>query len=140
MQADEWKCVMVIDRELPVGVIANTAGILGITVGKELPEQVGKDVKDASGTQHRGIIEKPVPVLQGNPESLRKLREKFNCSEYADVIMVDFSDVAQGCRTYSEWMDKAATIPEEDLRYLGLSICGPVKQVNRLTGNLPLLR
>ena len=49
MQADEWKCVMVIDRELPVGVIANTAGILGITVGKELPEQVGKDVKDASG-------------------------------------------------------------------------------------------
>ena len=59
MQADEWKCVMVIDKELPVGVIANTAGILGITVGKELPEQVGKDVKDASGTQHRGIIEKP---------------------------------------------------------------------------------
>ena len=54
--------------------------------------------------------------------------------------MVDFSDVAQGCRTYSEWMDKAATIPEEDLRYLGLAICGPVKQVNRLTGNLPLLR
>ena len=33
MQADEWKCVMVIDKELPVGVIANTAGILGITVG-----------------------------------------------------------------------------------------------------------
>ena len=24
MQADEWKCVMVIDKELPVGVIANT--------------------------------------------------------------------------------------------------------------------
>ena len=38
------KCVMVIDPELPTGVIANTTAILGMTLGKRFPEQVGNDV------------------------------------------------------------------------------------------------
>lgn len=140
MQTNEWKCVMVIDKELPVGVIANTAGILGITLGRELPEQVGVDVADASGTLHRGIVETPVPILQGTPDSIRDLRERLYSPDFEDVLAVDFSDAAQSCRTYDEWIRKAAGIPEGDLRYLGLAICGAKKKVNRLTGNLPLLR
>lgn len=30
---------MVIDSELPIGIIANTSAILGITLGKHIPEQ-----------------------------------------------------------------------------------------------------
>ena len=32
MDADSTKCVMIIDERLPVGVIANTAAILGISL------------------------------------------------------------------------------------------------------------
>lgn len=35
------KCVMVIDERLPLGIIANTAAIMGITLGKKMPDVVG---------------------------------------------------------------------------------------------------
>ena len=47
MNLQEEKCVMIIDETLPLGIIANTAAILGITLGKELPEVVGCDVTSA---------------------------------------------------------------------------------------------
>ncbi|MDQ0200724.1 hypothetical protein J2S10_003926 [Neobacillus ginsengisoli] len=33
----ETKCVLVIDENLPLGLIANTAAILGVTLGSMLP-------------------------------------------------------------------------------------------------------
>ncbi|MCD8167844.1 MAG: DUF2000 domain-containing protein, partial [Clostridiales bacterium] len=59
---------------------------------------------------------------------------------YSDLMVVDFSDVAQGCRTYDEFIDKAAKAEEKEFQYLGIGICGSKKLVNKLTGNLPLLR
>lgn len=36
MDLQNEKCVMVIDEQLPLGLIANTAAIMGITLGKEM--------------------------------------------------------------------------------------------------------
>ena len=44
MNLQNEKCVIVVDEELPLGIIANTAVILGITLGKTMPEAVGPDV------------------------------------------------------------------------------------------------
>lgn len=49
MQAQNDKCVMLLDQDLPLGFLANTAGIMGITLGKHIPETVGPDVLDKSG-------------------------------------------------------------------------------------------
>ena len=67
MNWENEKCVMVIDEQLPVGLIANTAAILGITLGRERGEVVGHDVYDAGGNRHLGIIEFPVPILRAAP-------------------------------------------------------------------------
>ena len=66
MDMQNQKCVMVMDEDLPLGVIANTAGIMGITLGKHMPETVGPDVRDKSGREHLGIIEFPVPILKAD--------------------------------------------------------------------------
>lgn len=50
------KCVTVIDENLPLGLVANTAAILGITLGRERGEVVGGDVYDGDGNRHLGII------------------------------------------------------------------------------------
>lgn len=134
------KCVMVLDEELPLGMVANTAAILGITLGKELPEVVGETVLDQSGNAHLGIVEFPVPVLKAGPEHIKALREKLYQPEFQDVTAVDFSDLAQGCKTYGEFQEKMAQTPEQTLQYYGLVLCGTKKQVNKLTGSLPLLR
>lgn len=140
MDLQNEKCVMVIDEMLPLGIIANTAAIMGITLGKEMPEVVGANVFDNSGNSHLGIIEFPVPILKGNADVIKSIREKLYEPDFADLTVVDFSDLAQGCKTYDEFIGKMKTISEVDLNYFGVAICGAKKKVNKLTGNLPLLR
>lgn len=134
------KCVMIIDENLPLGVIANTAAIMGVTLGKNLPEIVGMNVTDQSGGEHLGIIEFPVPILRGTPEIIRRIREKLFSPDFQDLIAVDFSDLAQGCKTYDEFIEKMRLVPECSLQYFGIAICGAKKKVNKLTGSMPLLR
>ena len=72
---------MVIDEPLPMGLIANTAAIRGITLGKQMPEVVGADVTDQTGSAHLGIIAFPVTILRGSAERLKALREKLYMEE-----------------------------------------------------------
>lgn len=134
------KCVIVLDSALPQGLAANTAAILGITLGKTLPEAVGPDVQDGSGNPHPGIIAFPVPILRGDGSVLRALLEKLRTPPFSGLFAADFSGLAQGCKTYGEFQAKMAAAPEESLQYLGLAVCGEKKLVNKLTGSLPLLR
>ncbi len=140
MDAQKEKCVMIIDENLPLGVIANTAAIMGITLGKKMPEAVGADVYDRTGNEHLGIIEFPVPILKGNAESIKAIREKLYAPDFLDLTVVDFSDLAQGCKTYDEFMEKMQEVSEMDLHYLGIAICGAKKKINKLTGSMALLR
>lgn len=140
MDLQNEKCVMVIDENLPLGIIANTAAIMGITMGKQMPEVVGADVTDQTGNSHLGIIEFPVPILKGSPEIIKSIREKLYQPEFQDLSVVDFSDLAQGCKTYEEFIEKMKSVPESSLQYFGLAICGAKKKVNKLTGSMPLLR
>ncbi len=89
---------------------------------------------------HLGIIAFPVPVLRGNAQSIRAIREKLYTAEFSDLTAVDFSDLAQGCKGYDEFIRKMADTPEQALSYLGIAICGSKKKVNQLTGSMPLLR
>lgn len=140
MDAQNEKCVMVIDEGLPLGVIANTAAIMGITLGKKMPEVVGADVTDKTGKEHLGIIEFPVPILKGNIESIKAIREKLYEPEFSELTVVDFSELAQGCKTYEEFTEKMKEVSENELKYFGIAICGAKKKVNKLTGSMPLLR
>ena len=140
MDYETEKCVLILDADTPAGLLANTAAILGITLGRQLPEAVGGDVTDGSGRTHLGITAFPVPVLRGTAESLQSLRQRLGQPEFRDLTVADFSQLAQSCRTYGEFQEKMARTAGEDLRYLGLAICGDKRKVSRLTGSLPLLR
>lgn len=109
-------------------------------MGPLRPELVGEDVTDAAGAIHPGIIRTPVPVLSGRPETFQTLRRQLAELEFADVAAVDFTDLAQSCRTYGEFIEKMARTGPGELRYLGMALLGPRHQVDRLTGSLPLLR
>lgn len=99
MNTGNEKCVMVIDEVLPIGIIANTAAILGITIGMKMPDVVGADVADKEGNIHMGIIRFPIPVLKCNVEMMNSLWKKLFKKEFSDLTVVDFSDLAQSCKT-----------------------------------------
>lgn len=140
MEQPEYKCVLVMDDSLPNGILANAAVILGITLGKEIPDCVGQDVIDASARLHKGIVMTPVPILKQSSEEVKRLRERLYTDEFQDLTVVDFSDVAQGCKTYDEYIQISRETSETAYTYLGLAVYGRKKIVNKLTGNLPLYR
>lgn len=140
MDLSTEKCVMILDEALPLGLIANTAAILGITLGSRLPEVVGADTADRDGNVHLGIIEFPVPILRSGAAQIKALRRRLYDPAFREITAVDFSDLAQGCKTYQEFTEKMGRAEADGLTYLGLALCGPKKMVNKLTGSLPLLR
>ena len=140
MNVENEKCVIVVDENLPLGIIANTAAILGITMGMKMPDVVGNDVLDLEGNAHMGIIQFPLPILKGNTEILKKLRTRLFEPQFSELTVVDFSDLAQGCKTYNEFIGKIANTSESRLNYIGIAVCGNKKQINKLTGSMPLLR
>ena len=104
------------------------------------PEVFGADVYDRTGNEHLGIIEFPVPILKGNADIIKTIREKLYEPDFSDLTVVDFSDLAQGCKTYDEFIEKMKEVSEIDLNYFGIAICGTKKKVNKLTGSMALLR
>ena len=140
MISENVKCVMVIDDTLPVGVTANTAAILGMTLGKTIPELVGPDVSDGDSAVHSGIVAVPIPVLADTPDGLHVLHTRLQEPGFADVHAVDFTELAKKCGTYDEYQTRMFSASAESLRYLGIALCGPKKKVEQLTGSLPLLK
>lgn len=129
---------MIIDGDLPIGEIANTSAVLGIALGGKLPEVVGESVWDGAGNLHAGVIKIPVPILKADRAVIGKLRLRLYERQFDDLTAVDFTDLAQSCKTYDEFIDKMSYASE--LNYIGLAICGDSRKINRLTGNLPLMK
>ena len=46
MDTAKEKCVIIVDEDAPAGIAANTAAILGITLGVRMPDIVGEDNVD----------------------------------------------------------------------------------------------
>lgn len=140
MDSQNDKCVMVIDENLPLGIIANTAAVLGITLGKQHAEILGPDVLDGTKNNHPGITAIPVPILKGSVQIIKELRSRLYTEEFQQLTVVDFSDVAQSCNDYEDFTEKIGRTEEENLQYFGIAMYGNKKQVNKLTGSMGLLR
>ncbi|WP_243109946.1 DUF2000 domain-containing protein [Clostridium sp. E02] len=136
----ENKCVLVIDSELPVGLIANTAAILGMTMGYKHNCIIGEDIMDASNQCHVGITNIPIPILKGTIEKIKKLLEEIRTNYADELTIIDFSETAQTCTDYNDYISKVKNLSSNEFEYLGIGIYGPKKILNRLTGNMPLLR
>jgi hypothetical protein len=134
-----FKCVVVIDQHLPLGIIANTAAVLCVSVGKLFPTLIGRDLQDHSGDRHLGITTAPIPILKGTAESLKKMRESLKQHE-PEVTVLDLISATQVAHSYDQYAHELQRTPLEDLQYQGLALCGPTKLVNKFTGSLGLLR
>ena len=128
------RLAVIIDETLPLGRAANAAAILGMSIGREASGCLGPDVPDASGSIHPGITNLSVPVLASDPEGLRSLRARAAADP--SVRFADFTDVAQGTRTYEEYADRLARTDPSALRYLGLCLYGRDETVRDLTSEL----
>ena len=132
---ENHKLVIVIDENLPLGLIANTASVLSLSIGKNIEGIIGHDLQDAAGKTHLGITTIPIPILKSTKDKIKEIREALFDS---DVMVVDFCDAAQTTKNYDDYSKKLLSTNE--LSYLGIALIGDQKIINKHTGNMPLLR
>lgn len=140
MSNTEIKCVIIINKELPLGLIANTAAILGCSLGKYAEDIVGQAVTDKNNYVHKGIVNTPIPILSSTKDEIKKL---YNTAfeKYSDKIMlIDFTRIAQQCKDYSDYIEKMSAVASDELEYLGICMYGSKKAINHLAGSLPTLK
>jgi len=137
---DTKKCVLIIDNAQPTGIIANTASVLSITLGKEIEGIVSHDVYDKQGEKHLGITQMPIPILGASRDKIKEIRRNLLSHGTEEFVMVDFSNIAQQSKTYDNYESVMLMADENDIHYIGIAICGDKKMINKATGNLSLIR
>jgi hypothetical protein len=135
------KVAVIVDSELAPGLAANTAAVLALTIGRHVESLIGSSLKDGDGSTHAGITNTPVPILSAGADAIKEIRNRAAATaESGDLLVVDFTDCAQRSRNYDDYASLLATCTNETINYLGVALHGPAKTLNKLTGNLRLLR
>lgn len=117
------RLAIIINPELSLGLIANTASELSDVQGRTL---------DVSSKL-------PVPILQASAEQIRDILLKALTSE-AEKAVVPFPAFTRLMHSFEEYEQ---AFPQWDLATEtldGLALCRPEKWVKSLTGTLKLLR
>jgi len=133
------KAVIIVDEELPSGVITNTAAILGMSLGKKYPEIVGRNLINKDKEIHEGITIIGLPILSADKEKLKSIRD--NAKQFENQIFeVNVLNLTRSTRSYEEYAEKLEQIANPDLEYQGILLYGEKKAINKLTGNLSLFK
>ena len=134
------KCVMIIDRELPAGIAANTAAALGISLSGRIEGLVGDRLADMDGRVHEGVTNIAIPILASSKEELHQIHDEIMEKSDSEIFLIGFSEVAQKSLNYKDYEEKLAYRAKEQIDYLGICIYGPKSKVNKLSGSLKALR
>lgn len=134
------KCVLIIDNVQPTGIVANIASVLSMTLGDKVGNIVSHDVYDKQGEKHLGITQLPIPILGTSQEKIKEIRDHLISLDRRDLVLVDFSTVAQYSKTYEEYEQAMKETDNNDLHYIGIGVYAEKKIVNKSTGNLSLIR
>lgn len=131
------RCVLIMQRGLPIGRLVNACAILSITIGQRYPQIVGSPWSDNSGISHAGITRIGIPVLTALPEELKTIREKArsSCCE-----VVDCPTFAQRTMNYEEFVSEMQACAPEEIDYLGLALIGEKRTISTITKKLGLLQ
>lgn len=116
------KCVLVVADDLPPGLTANAVAVLAATVGQH----------------HAGLVSVPLPVLKADRPALSALWAR--ATETDGLLVVDVTETTQSAHMYPDYARALAKTSASALVYVGIALCGPKKQIAKMTGSLPLLR
>lgn len=130
------KCVIILSESMPVGLKANIASVLSLSLGRNRPDLVGETVTAADGTNIPGITRIPVPILTAPEAALGDLYAQARVM----ALVVPFTDAALKTKNYDDYRSQLAAQRTEEMVVHGLLLLGARKDVNRIAGRLPLLR
>lgn len=130
------KIVMVLNADLGPGLAANTAAVLGISLGNSDPAIIGPDLYDRSRTHHPGITRQNIPVLAADGQAMKSIFDRGHQMEGLEIL--GFNTIAHRSRDYDGYAEQLSRTETRDLEFSGLCLRGSKAAVNTLTGSLKL--
>ncbi|WP_374328230.1 DUF2000 domain-containing protein [Paracoccus pantotrophus] len=130
------KPVIILAADLPLGLKANFAAVLGMSLGRLRPDLLGAATATSDGIALPGITTVPLPVL-GAP--LPELPGLFAQAETLPLRLAYMRAVFEA-RDYSDYAARIAAAPLADHAPQAILLAGARKAVDRICGRLPLLR
>ena len=124
------KIAIIVDPQLPLGLVANTVATIGIGLGAVAPDLGGAVLTDAN---------RAVPILQATPETMAQILMKAQSPDAAGFI-VAFPQFARSIHSFADYQALFPTKSLSSETIEGLGLAGPDKWVKSLTGSLKLLR
>lgn len=132
------KWVIVVDRDLGAGLVANAVACVAASTGAARPEIIGPYGIDGAGTAHPGLPWAGCSILATDQPTLRELRAKATTKP--EVLVVDMPEPAQTSRVYDDYLAELARTTPAELIHYAISLAGPRNTISKLVGKLALLR
>ncbi len=136
--ARDNKIVFVCEKALAAGQVANRAAVLATGLTAKAPEIVGPDIQTENKVPIPGITKIPITMLTTN--GTVTLAELYQKAYNANCKTLIYLSRAQGQRSYKEYSDSIQCQSNQFDDIDAILLYGPKKQINKLTGSLPLLR
>ncbi|CNH61414.1 Uncharacterized protein conserved in bacteria [Yersinia thracica] len=137
--AEQMRIAIIVNPELPVGLIANTTSAVGIGLAAKFPQLAGAVLSDSAGKEIDVSSKLPVPILQANAVQIREVLLKALAATHERAI-VPFPAFARSMHSYQDYEKAFSLRSLADEQLDGLGLVGPEKWVRSLTGALKLLR
>lgn len=137
--ADNIRLAIILNPDLPPGLLANTASTVGIGLGAKFPVLAGNSLTDAKGATIDVSSKYPVPILQGSTDHIKALMFKALDAGGERAVVV-FPAFARSLHSFGEYENVFPLRDLHDEVIDGLGLAGPEKWIKSLTGNLKLLR
>lgn len=136
--AKTHRCSIIIDQDLPSGLAINAASVIGVGMGCNVTNLVGKDLESLNGVSYPGVIYTPLPILTSSQKYLHQVFEAVKDEE--DIYVMPFSSLAQSCKTYDEYEDKMSSANNKEIQLVAVGLIGSKKKVTKIIGSLPLYK
>ncbi|WP_176393727.1 MULTISPECIES: DUF2000 domain-containing protein [Yersinia] len=137
--AEQMRIAIIVNPELPVGLIANTTSAVGIGLAAKFPQLAGTTLSDSVGKEIDVSSKLPVPILQANASQIREVLLKALAAPHERAI-VPFPAFARSMHSFQDYEETFPSRSLSDEPLDGLGLAGPEKWVRSLTGALKLLR
>jgi hypothetical protein len=131
----ESKIVVVVRADLPVWQQLNMTAFLASGVAAGGPETIGENYADADGTKYQPMFGQPVLVFQADGEQLARTLARATSRNVMPAIFT-----TELFATGHDAANRAAVaaVGRDELDLAGLALCGPRRDVDKITKGLKL--
>jgi hypothetical protein len=139
---EDWLSVLVVDESIvDLGILANAAFVMGLTMGRHLPlDTFGPDVKDANGVEYAALTALPHHVRKASKGQLRTLHTRAIAAKKENIhVLVVAYPLQAATSSYLQYTADMALSPTQEMQYRAVHVAGPNEVVRTWTKNLSRL-